>query len=69
MSRTVVDINDALMKRARRLTGMTKKVEIVNRALKFFVDQQEIEKILDLKGRVEWDGDLEEMRRGRHGAH
>lgn len=69
MSRTVVDIDDRLMKKARRLTGMTKKVEIVNRALKLLVDQQEIEKLLELRGKVEWEGDLEEMRRGRNGAH
>ncbi len=37
MSRTVVDLDDDLMKRARKLTGLKKKVDIVNKALEEFV--------------------------------
>ena len=29
------------------------------------VRQQEIEKLLELPGRVEWEGDLKEMRKNR----
>jgi hypothetical protein len=32
------------------------------------VEQKEIEKILDLKGKVRWEGDLEETRRDRRGG-
>jgi len=67
MSRTVVNIEDKLLKKAQRLTGITKKVDIVNFALKKLVEQKEIEKILKLSGKVKWEGDLEEMRRGRFG--
>lgn len=43
-------------------------MDIVNFAIKKLVEQKEIEKILVLKGKVRWEGDLEEMRRGRVGS-
>jgi Arc/MetJ family transcription regulator len=33
MARTVGDINDELLKKAQKLTGINKKVEVVNYAL------------------------------------
>ncbi len=68
MSRTVIDIENDLLKKAQRLTGMSKKVDVVNYALKRLVEQKAIERVLDLKGKVRWEGDLEEMRRGRSGS-
>jgi len=38
----------------------------VNYALKRLVKQKEIEKILELKGKIEWTGNLEEMRKERN---
>ncbi len=67
MSRTVIDIEDKMLKRAQKLTGINKKVDIVNFAIMKLVEQKEIEKILDLKGKVRWEGNLEEMRKGRVG--
>ena len=67
MSRTVIDIEDKLLKKAQKLTGINKKVEIVNYAIRRLVEQKEIEKILELKGKVKWEGNLEEMRKGRSG--
>lgn len=64
MSRTVIDIEDTLLKKAQKLTGINKKVEIVNYAIRKLVEQKEIEKILELKGKVKWEGNLEEMRKG-----
>ena len=67
MSRTVVDLRDDLVKRAKKLTGLTKKVEIVNLALERLIQQQEIEEVLHLKGSVRWSGNLRQMRRNRFG--
>ena len=69
MSRTVIDIEDELLKRAQELTGLDKKVDIVNYAIRKLVEQKEIEKILDLKGKIQWEENLEEMRKGRSGYH
>jgi Arc/MetJ family transcription regulator len=68
MSRTIIDIQDDLLRKAQKMTGISKKVEIVNYALKRLLDQKEIERVLELRGKVKWEGNVEEMRRDRRGA-
>ena len=68
MSRTVIDIEDDVLKKAQKLTGIKKKVDVVNLAPKKLVEQKEIEKILALKGKIKWEGNLEVMRAGRSGS-
>ena len=68
MSRTVVDLRDDLVRKCKKITGLTKKVELVNFALERIVRQNEIEEILTLKGTVQWTGNLREMRRNRFGS-
>ena len=67
MARTVIDIDEEIFAKAQRLSGLRKKVDVVNFALRKLVEQKEIEGILPLKGKIEWEGDLEEMRKDRHG--
>lgn len=57
MARTVIDIDEEIFTKAQRLTGLRKKADVVNYALRKLVEQKEIEKILDLKGKVKWEGD------------
>lgn len=68
MSRTVINLRDDLVQKVQRLTGLTKKVEIVNLALEQLVQQKELEKILDLKGSIQWKGNLRIMRKNRFGS-
>jgi len=68
MSRTVIDIQDDLLRKAQKMTGINKKVEIVNYALKQLLEQKERERVLELRGKVKWEGDLEEMRKDRRGS-
>ncbi len=37
MSRTVIDVDDDLIQGARELTGLKKKVDVINKALEEFV--------------------------------
>ncbi len=67
MARTVVNLNDLLLKKAQRLTGLKKKVDVVNLGLEHLVRQKEIEDLLELPGSVEWEGNLKEMRKNRLG--
>jgi Arc/MetJ family transcription regulator len=69
MARTIIDIQDDLLRKAQKMTGINKKVEIVNYALKRLLEQKEIEQVLELRGKVKWDGNLEEMRKDRRGSH
>ncbi len=68
MSRTVIDIQDDLLRKAQKMTGISKKVAVVNYALKRLVEQKEAEKVLELRGRVKWEGNLDEMRKDRRGS-
>ncbi len=68
MARTVVNIDDTLYEEAKIFTGLKKKVDVVNYALKHLIEQRDMEKILELRGKVVWEGDLDQMRRGRDGS-
>jgi Arc/MetJ family transcription regulator len=68
MSRTIIDLRDDLVRKAQKLTGLTKKVELVNFALERLIQQKEIEEILDLKGTIHWEGNLRQMRKNRFGS-
>lgn len=63
--RTNIEIDDALMLEARRLTGIKTKREMVDLALRELVARHRRLGILELRGRVHWEGDLEKSRRGR----
>ncbi|MEI6825253.1 MAG: hypothetical protein WCK54_06660 [Desulfuromonadales bacterium] len=65
MARTVVNSDDSLYEQARVFTGLKKMVDVVNYASKHPLKQRDIEKILELRGKVVWDDDLDEMRQGR----
>lgn len=67
MAKTLVDIHPPLLNAARKLTGLKKKVEIVNYALEQLVRQRELEKLVkQLQGNVSWEGSLARMRKNRH---
>ena len=68
MARTVVNIDDSLYEQAKAFTGLKKKVDVVNYALKHLLEQRDMEKILELRGKIVWEGDLDEMRQARYGS-
>jgi len=63
--RTNIDIDVEVLDEAQRLTGITTKRETVDLALRELVARTRRIGILDLRGRVHWEGDLGESRRGR----
>jgi len=63
--RTNVEIDDELMRQAKRLAGTKTKRETVDLALRELVARHRQVGILSLRGRVLWEGDLDERRRGR----
>jgi Arc/MetJ family transcription regulator len=63
--RTNIDIDDEIMDEAQRLTGVRTKRETVDLALRELVARHRRLGILDLSGRVHWEGDLKASRRGR----
>lgn len=63
--RTNIDIDDSLMRRAMRSTGAPTKRAAVEAALRLLVETRAQTGIRKLKGKVQWQGDLERSRRGR----
>ena len=63
--RTNIVINDRLMKRAIRATGLKTKRAAVEAGLKLLVDVKAQAGLRRLKGNVAWQGNLRDMRAGR----
>jgi Arc/MetJ family transcription regulator len=60
--RTNVVIDDDLMNKAKRLSGLKTNKETIEEALKLFIAQKEQSEIRKLRGKLKWEGNLEEMR-------
>jgi Arc/MetJ family transcription regulator len=63
--RTNIVIDEDLMKKGLHYTGLRTKKELVNLALRELIQRKERKEILRLKGKLHWEGDLEELRRSR----
>lgn len=63
--RTNVEIDDELMREALRLSGLKTKRAVIDAALRMFVRVQRQADILELAGKVQWEGNLDESREGR----
>ncbi|MBS1861220.1 MAG: type II toxin-antitoxin system VapB family antitoxin [Actinobacteria bacterium] len=63
--RTNIEIDDEVIAEAQELIGARTKRETVDTALRELVARHRRLGILDLRGRVRWEGDLAESRRAR----
>jgi Arc/MetJ family transcription regulator len=64
--RTNIVLDDDLVRRAQKLTGIKTKRAVVEEALRKLIRFKEEEEAFALFGTVNWEGDLEESRRGRN---
>ena len=65
MSRTNIDIDYRLIRRARKLTRLKTKRQIVEKALELLVRSESRKGILRFYGSGIWKGDLKASRRNR----
>ena len=66
MGRTNIDIDDALVEKARRLTGAKSKREAVDIALRRLVQKGSLYRALRrLRGKITWEGDVDSWRSAR----
>ena len=66
MARTNIDIDEALVEKAMRLTGATTKREAVDLALRRLVEKGTLYRALRrLKGGLSWEGDVTGWRSAR----
>jgi Arc/MetJ family transcription regulator len=60
--RTNIELDDALIQQALKLSKKRTKKDVVHDALKSYVALLKKRELINLKGRVTWEGDLKEMR-------
>jgi len=63
--RTNVVIDDQLMAEAMESTGLKTKRAVVEEALRTLVQLKAQERVRSLRGKLQWEGDLNAMREGR----
>jgi Arc/MetJ family transcription regulator len=63
--RANIEMDDAVLREAQALTGTRTKRETVDLALRELFARYRRIGMLDLRGRVHWESDLNESRRGR----
>jgi Arc/MetJ family transcription regulator len=65
--RTNIVLDDKLVKRAQKLTGIKTKREVVHEALRALILLSEQADIRNLRGKLKWEGNLHEQRLTRVG--
>ena len=68
IKKTNLLLDEDLVETAKDLTGVRFTKDVVDLALRRLVRNLRRRRILQLAGKVEWEGDLASMRRGRHPA-
>ncbi|MDP3449584.1 MAG: type II toxin-antitoxin system VapB family antitoxin [Anaerolineaceae bacterium] len=66
--RTNIELDDLLVAKAQKLTGIKTKREVIDTALQTLVRLKEQSSLKSLRGKLNWEGDLEESRLGRLNA-
>lgn len=61
--KTLIDIDDALMQEALQLSGLPSKKATVEYALELLIKLKRQMKFKEFKGKLQWEGDLDETRR------
>ncbi|HLF74881.1 MAG TPA: type II toxin-antitoxin system VapB family antitoxin [Anaerolineales bacterium] len=60
--RTNIVLDDKLIERAQKLTGIKTKREVVHEALRTLILLREQSEIRNLRGKLKWEGNLHEQR-------
>ena len=63
--RTNIDIDDDLMRQAMRSSGARTKRAVVEEGLRLLIQTHGQASMRRLRGKVKWQGDLEQSRAGR----
>lgn len=67
--RTNIVLDDKLIERAQKITGIKTKREVVHEALRLLILLNEQGEVRGLRGKLRWEGNLDEQRQSRVKAH
>jgi len=65
MSRTNVVLDDTLVADCQKVTGIKTRRALVHHALQELLRHERQKKVLELKGKIQWEGDLAAWRMKR----
>lgn len=65
MSRTNIVLDDMLVAKTMKITGIRTRRELVDFALHELLRRAQQMKVLELEGKINWQGDLTKSRRAR----
>ncbi len=63
--RTNIVLDDKLVQKAQKLTGIKTKREVVEAGLRTLILLREQGQVRSLRGKLKWEGNLDEQRRAR----
>lgn len=63
--RTTLNIDDEALAEAMKHAEGRTKTEVINEALRAFARKRRLKQLLELRGKVRWEGDLDELRERR----
>jgi Arc/MetJ family transcription regulator len=63
--RTNIILDDNLIERAQKLTGIKTKRSVVQDSLRTLILLHEQAEVRPFRGKLKWEGDLDEMRQSR----
>ena len=63
--RTNVVVNDDLMNKAKKITGLKTKRAVIEKGLDMIISVYEQNEILKYKGKLKWEGNMDKMRERR----
>ncbi len=63
--RTNIVLDENLIERAQKLTGIKTKREVVQEALRTLILLREQAEVRNLRGKLKWEGNLDDMRQAR----
>jgi Arc/MetJ family transcription regulator len=66
--RTNIIIDDQLMREALETTGLPTKKAVVEEALRLLINIHKQSSIRSLRGKIQWEGNLDEQRQARFSA-
>ena len=67
--RTNIVLDDKLIERAQKLTGIKTKRAVVHEALRLLILLKEQAEVRNLRGTLPWDGSLDDQRQSRIKVH
>jgi Arc/MetJ family transcription regulator len=65
MMRTTLNLDERALKEAMAVADGSTKTEVVNQALRSFARGRRRKRLLELRGKVAWEGDVDRLRRRR----